>query len=204
VAEQLMSGKLSLGGEIREVTVMFCDIRGFTPLSQNKDPAEVIHMLNEHMTALEKVISEHKGVVDKYIGDAIMAIFGAPKSYGTDAYNASRCALRMIQERQKLNETSQYKIQIGIGLATGPVLAGNMGSDDRLNYTVIGENVNLASRLCTQAGRMEVVIGQATREKLGDAAEVIDLPELRLKGFTDAVRAFKLTTIHAQQPKTNT
>ncbi|HYV28843.1 MAG TPA: adenylate/guanylate cyclase domain-containing protein, partial [Candidatus Eisenbacteria bacterium] len=204
VAEQLMSGKLSLGGEIREVTVMFCDIRGFTPLSQNKDPAEVIHMLNEHMTALEKVISEHNGVVDKYIGDAIMAIFGAPKSYGADAYNASRCALRMIQERQKLNETSQYKIQIGIGLATGPVLAGNMGSDDRLNYTVIGENVNLASRLCTQAGRMEVVIGQATREKLADAAEVIDLPELRLKGFTDAVRAFKLTTIHAQQPKTNT
>ena len=153
VAQQLLEGKIALGGELREATVMFCDIRGFTALTQNMNPTEVIAMLNEHMTVLTRVVTEHHGVVDKFIGDSIMALFGAPKSYGDDALNAVRCAQQMMAERAKLNATSVYKIQMGIGLASGRVLAGNMGSADRSNYTVLGERVNLAARQCSFARR---------------------------------------------------
>jgi class 3 adenylate cyclase len=201
VAEELIKGTLTLGGEMREVTIMFCDIRGFTALSQNMDPKEVIHMLNEHMTILAAIVTKHNGVVDKFIGDSIMAYFGAPKSYGNDALNAVRCALSMINERAKLNETSKYHIQIGIGVATGRVLAGNMGSENRSNYTVIGERVNLASRLCSVAAKMEVVIGSHTVEKLGSLIRVEELPTLRLKGFSDDVTAYRLVEVDSQPVK---
>jgi class 3 adenylate cyclase len=197
VAHELVSGRLTLGGETRQVSILFCDIRGFTALTQNMDPADVIALLNEHMTVLTRVVDAHHGVVDKFIGDSIMAIFGAPKSYGHDALNAARCALQMIEERRKLNEATTQKIHVGIGIATGPVLAGNMGSEKRLNYTVIGERVNLAARLCGIAGRMEIVIGQHTREALGDAVSSEPLPEMRLKGFNESVQAYRLLAVHA-------
>ena len=199
VAHELMQGNVALGGETREISVLFCDIRGFTALTQGMDPDEVIRMLNEHFTPLTRVVNEHNGVVDKFVGDLIMAIFGAPKSYGNDAFNAARCALDMMHERQKLNDTTSYKIEIGIGVASGPAVAGCMGSADRLNYTVLGERVNLASRLCSKAGRMDVVIDQTTRERLGDAARVENLPELELKGFSSRVPAFKLLEIQTLQ-----
>ncbi|MEW6306851.1 MAG: adenylate/guanylate cyclase domain-containing protein [Verrucomicrobiota bacterium] len=197
VASELINGTVALGGETREISVLFCDIRGFTALTQGMDPKEVIEMLNEHMTALTRVVYEHDGVVDKFVGDLIMAVFGAPKSYGNDTYNAARCALRMIVEREKLNEIAKHRIQIGIGIASGPAVAGCMGSSDRLNYTVLGERVNLASRLCGVAGKMEVVIDDTTRERLGELVEVESMPELRLKGFSDTVRAWKLQEIHS-------
>jgi class 3 adenylate cyclase len=192
VALQLMSGGVALGGELREISVLFCDIRGFTALTQNMDPAEVIRMLNEHFTPLTRVVYEHNGVVDKFVGDLIMAVFGAPKSYGNDALNAACCALEMIRERQKLNATSLYKIEMGIGVATGSAVAGCMGSQDRLNYTVLGKHVNLASRLCSKAGRMEVVIDKATLHRLGESQRVEPLAELELKGFSERVPAYKL------------
>jgi class 3 adenylate cyclase len=195
VAQQLLEGKIALGGELREATVMFCDIRGFTALTQNMDPAEVIALLNEHMTVLTKIVTEHHGVVDKFIGDSIMALFGAPKSYGEDALNAVRCAQRMLAEREKLNETSRYHIQIGIGLATGQVLAGNMGSADRSNYTVLGERVNLAARLCSVAARGEIVVGSTTREQLGSRITVVEMDPMHLKGFSDSIVAYKLVEV---------
>ena len=201
VAQQLLEGKIALGGELREATVMFCDIRGFTALTQNMNPTEVIAMLNEHMTVLTRVVTEHHGVVDKFIGDSIMALFGAPKSYGDDALNAVRCAQQMMAERAKLNATSVYKIQMGIGLASGRVLAGNMGSADRSNYTVLGERVNLAARLCSFARPGEIVIGPTTREALGDRIVVEEMDPLQLKGFSDSIRAFKLLEVRsAPQP----
>ncbi|MFM8468463.1 MAG: adenylate/guanylate cyclase domain-containing protein [Limisphaerales bacterium] len=201
VAQQLLEGKIALGGELREVTVMFCDIRGFTALTQNMDPAEVIALLNEHMTALTRVVTAHHGVVDKFIGDSIMAIFGAPKSYGDDTFNAVRCAQQLLVERAQLNRTSRYQIEIGIGLASGQVVAGNMGSADRSNYTVLGERVNLAARLCSVAQRGEIVIGPTTRTQLGDRIAVEEMDPLQLKGFSDSIRAFKLLTVReATQP----
>ncbi|MEN9575569.1 MAG: hypothetical protein RL514_3424 [Verrucomicrobiota bacterium] len=200
VAQQLLDGKIALGGELRETTVMFCDIRGFTALTQNMDPAEVIALLNEHMTILTQVVTEHHGVVDKFIGDSIMALFGAPKSYGDDAFNAVRCAEQMLAARAQLNQTSRYQIQMGIGLATGQVLAGNMGSANRSNYTVLGERVNLAARLCSIAGRGEIVLGPTTRDQLGDRITVQAMDPVQLKGFSDATLAYKLLAVRLTPP----
>lgn len=192
VASELMSGRVTLGGETRDISVLFCDIRGFTALTERMPPQEVIAMLNEHMTALTRGVHAHHGVVDKFVGDLIMAIFGAPKSYGEDADLAARCALSMIEERGRLNTTSKYKIEMGIGVASGLAVAGCMGSADRLNYTVLGERVNLASRLCSKAGRMEVVIDSTTRDRLRGPSQIEPLEPLVLKGFADPVCAFKL------------
>lgn len=199
VAQELLRGNVQLGGEAREISVLFCDIRGFTPLTQGMDPAEVIYMLNEHFTPLTRVVKEHRGFVDKFVGDLIMAVFGAPKSYGNDAYNAARCALDMIRNRQHLNEISKYKINIGIGVASGLALAGNMGSSDRLNYTVLGERVNLASRLCGKAGRMDVVIDETTYQRLSGLAVTETLTDLELKGFSARVQAYKLSDLRPLQ-----
>ena len=126
-----------------------------------------------------------------------MAIFGAPKSHGNDAYHAVRTALRMICERDSLNKTSKHHLEIGIGIATGEVVAGCMGSADRLNYTVLGERVNLASRLCSKAGRMEILIDQNCREKLGKLVSVEPSQTMDLKGFREPVPTFKLLAVHS-------
>lgn len=200
VAEQLMSGGVELGGETREISVLFCDIRGFTALTQGMAPAEIISMLNEHFTPLARIVTEHKGVVDKFVGDLIMAYFGAPKAYGQDALQAARCARRMIEERGKLNLSSRYRIEVGIGVATGQALAGCMGSINRLNYTVLGERVNLASRLCSKAGRMEVVIDQTTRDRIGSLGGVEPMGDIELKGFSGRIPAFKLLDLKERTP----
>ncbi len=193
VAEQLMNNEAALGGELREVTVMFCDIRGFTKLTTGMPPSEVIAMLNEHMSALTAMVHDHHGVVDKFVGDMLMALFGAPSTHGDDARRAAMCALRMVQARDELNVSGPWHVQIGIGIATGQVVAGCMGSMERLDYTVLGERVNLASRLCDQAGPGEVLIDEATLSRLGNAAEVDEREQLELKGFDSAITAYRLT-----------
>jgi class 3 adenylate cyclase len=197
IAEEMLRGEVVLGGEARDVTVLFCDIRGFTALTQNMPPVEVITLLNQHMTALTGVVYEHRGVVDKFMGDMIMALFGAPKSYGPDMLHAVRCAWNMIQARQDLNQGAKYPIQIGIGIASGQVVAGCMGSKDRVDYTVLGRRVNLASRLCSQAGPGQVFIDEATREGLGDQIEVAPLAPLTLKGFDEPIPAFRLIQVRS-------
>jgi class 3 adenylate cyclase len=200
VAEELMTGAVQLGGEMREVSVIFCDVRGFTAMSQDMPPAEVVAMLNEHMSALTRVVHEHRGVVDKFVGDSIMTLFGAPKSYGRDAESAVRCAWQMIQARERLNAATPRELRIGIGIASGPVLAGCMGSERRLDYTVIGERVNLAARLCGAAGPMEIVIDETTRRQLPSSFAVSGLEPLALKGFSDKVTAFRVADVPARTP----
>lgn len=192
IAEELINGRIELGGEERIVSVLFCDIRGFTALTEKMQPPEVIQMLNEHFTPLTRVVYEHNGVVDKFVGDLIMAIFGAPKSSGNDAENAVNCALAMMRERTELNLSSKYKIRIGIGVATGKAVAGRMGSNDRMNYTVLGPKVNLASRLCGQAGPMEVVVDQETLDHLPAQSIAEPMPEMKLKGFAEVIKAWKV------------
>ncbi|HZF01848.1 MAG TPA: adenylate/guanylate cyclase domain-containing protein [Methylomirabilota bacterium] len=192
VAKQLIDNQAALGGELREVSAIFCDVRGFTALTQNMPPEEVIEMLNEHMAVLARVVKQNNGVVDKFVGDALMAIFGAPISHGNDALDAAKCALSLVIEREKLNQTSKHKLRIGVGLATGKMVAGCMGSTDRLNYTVLGERVNLAARLCSSAKAGQVIIDQTTRERLGETISVAPLPELHLKGFSENVVAYEL------------
>jgi class 3 adenylate cyclase len=199
VAQALMNGQLALGGEVREVTVVFCDIRGFTAMTQNMPPEEVIEMLNEHMTALTRVVKENNGVLDKFVGDLLMALFGAPVQHAHDSINAARCALQLVQERERLNATSRHQLQIGVGVATGKVVAGCMGAVDRLNYTVLGERVNLASRLCEHAGPGKVLIDQTTKDKLGEKARTAQMETLNLKGFSENVVAYELLEVDGQQ-----
>ena len=195
VADELVSGAVLLGGEIREISVIFCDIRGFTAISQKMNPSDVVAMLNEHMSALTQVVEKHRGVVDKFVGDCIMILFGAPKSYGQDASSAVRCAWDMIRERERMNKTSSRPLKIGIGLASGPALAGCMGSEKRLNYTVIGERVNLAARLCSQAGPMDVVIDDVTLTALPSNFVAESLGALKLKGFSEPVLAHRIKEV---------
>ena len=198
VAEQLMNNEAALGGELREVTVLFCDIRGFTSMTSEMAPGEVIALLNEHMSAMTPLIYEHCGVVDKFVGDMIMALFGAPSAYGDDVERAVQCALRMVECRDRLNAAGQWKFQVGIGIATGTVVAGCMGSEERLDYTVLGERVNLASRLCSVAGEGEVLIDDATAAKLSGHATLVPVSDLALKGFSQAVQAFRVEAVVAQ------
>jgi class 3 adenylate cyclase len=192
VAKALLDGQLALGGELRDISVLFCDIRGFTAYTQNMPPEEVIEMLNEHMTALTRVVKEHNGVLDKFVGDLLMAIFGAPVSHESDTLNTALCAMALMREREGLNATSRHRLKMGIGIATGRVVAGCMGSFDRLNYTVLGERVNLASRLCSRAAAGQIVIDQTTRDRLGDTITAEPLPALNLKGFSENVVAYEL------------
>jgi len=192
VAERLLHGQLTLGGELRDVSVLFCDIRGFTPLTESMDPAHVVEFLNEHMTALTAVVHRHRGVVDKFVGDSLMALFGAPKSYGHDAQDAAACALALVAERERLSAATGRALRVGVGVATGKVLAGCMGSMDRLNYTVLGDRVNLAARLCARAQAGEALIDDATRAALGDTPAVEALEPVSIKGFSQPIPVFRL------------
>ncbi len=189
VAEELTSGSIELGGEERTVTVLFCDIRQFTPLTRSKTARDIVELLNEHMTALTESVIRHEGVVDKFVGDEIMVLFGAPHARADDPERALKCAMEMLATRARLNQETDTPIQIGIGIATGKVVAGCMGSEDRLNYTVIGNAVNLAARLCSQAVAGQVLFDQATASRIKDFEVIQSLP-VQLKGFTTRIPVF--------------
>ncbi|MEA2626550.1 MAG: adenylate cyclase [Candidatus Binatota bacterium] len=193
IARELVEGQAALGGEVRDVTVLFCDIRGFTSLTEGMDPARVIELLNEHMTALTRVIHDRGGAVDKFVGDSLMALFGAPRSHGDDARRAVGAALGLVAERDRLNARSPRTLSIGVGIATGSVVVGCMGSADRLNYTAVGERVNLSARLCAAAAPGEILVDEATFLLAGDLADAQAIAELPLKGFRGPVRAYRLT-----------
>jgi len=196
VAEELVAGRVKLGGELREVSVIFCDIRGYTALSAGRNPVEVIHLLNDHMGALAKVVQRHHGVINQFAGDAIMILFGAPKSYGEDAADALRCAWEMMQERERLNHEAAEPLLIGIGIATGGMVAGCIGAESRSEYTVIGEKTNLAARMCSAAGAGQIILDAETQRKTASLAEFVVLEPLVLKGFTHPVSAFQLASLN--------
>lgn len=183
VADRLMAEEINLGGETVSATVLFCDIRGFTPLTEGMDPQGVIDLVNEHMTGMTECVSRHGGVVDKFVGDEIMVLFGLPVPDGNDAERALRCAEAMIQQCRAMNANREQDLTIGIGVAHGEMVAGCMGSEDRLNYSVLGDRVNLASRLCSKAGPMEILADEPTC--LGAGRDVSDLKvgAVALKGF---------------------
>jgi adenylate cyclase len=151
VASELLRKDVLLGGEEREVTVLFSDLRNFTAMSENLSPRETLAILNRYFTRMDSIVEKHGGVVDKYMGDALMALFGAPLANPDSADWAMNAALEMGEALDDLNRQWEKRglpaINVGIGINTDVVVAGNMGSETRLNYTVIGDGVNLASRL---------------------------------------------------------
>jgi len=169
IAEELTNKDVKLGGEEKEMTILFTDLRNFTGMSEKRPPAEVLSLLNEYLTQMTGIIDKYGGVVDKYIGDAIMALFGAPLDLPEHAQKAVSCAIEMNTALSQLNHNFAKKglpmLEMGIGINTGNVVVGNMGSRDRLNYTVIGDNVNLASRLesITKEYQVPIIVSEATR-----------------------------------------
>lgn len=173
VADVVLSGRVSLDGERREVTILFQDIRGFTALSENTDPADLLRILNQFLTEIVAAVETEKGVVHKFTGDGVMALFGAPVSHADDPERAVRAALDMVRRLDGLNQrwagSGGPHLRIGIGVHTGEVIAGQIGPDDRIEYSVIGDPVNLASRiegLTKEVGAI-VLISAVTAQRLG-------------------------------------
>jgi adenylate cyclase len=183
---------LRLGGEKREVTVVFGDLRGFTPLAEGLDPQHAVDILNVYLTHVVDLVFEYRGNLDKFRGDGFMAFFGAPMSHEDDASNAVRCALA-IQERLKTINFAQFpdvRLHIGIGINTGIVIAGNVGSERRTDYTVIGNEVNVAQRLESNAGPGQILITGSTYEYVKGSVEVRELGLLRVIGKQEGVAAY--------------
>lgn len=201
IAQEILKGSIHLGGEEKKVTVLFADIREFTKMTQSMQPQAVIDLLNACMTKIAQVVDKNHGVIDKYVGDEAMALFGAPLSHGEDAVNAIRSAWQIMEAIRQWNvqrtARGEPQIEIGIGIHTGPMLAGNMGAENRLNYTVIGSHVNLAARLCSAAKRMEILISKDTLDEPFVKQRVIyeALPLAQFKGFDNAVEVFKILGI---------
>ncbi|HEX4782291.1 MAG TPA: adenylate/guanylate cyclase domain-containing protein [Usitatibacter sp.] len=196
VVEQLLDGRIALEGEEREVTVMFVDIRNFTGLVERLAPQQSLQMLNAFLTVVTDTIQVHGGVVDKYLGDGAMALFGAPVTRADDASRAVACALAIRDEVGELGPALDAKglprPQLAIGLNTSRVIAGNIGSPTRLNYTVLGDGVNVASRLegLTRRYDVEIVVGETTREQVRHVA-YRELEKVRVRGRVGALRIFE-------------
>ncbi len=199
VADEILRSQIHLGGEDRDVSMLFSDIRNFTELTQNFLPQETIQLLNTCMTKISRVIEGEGGVIDKYVGDEVMAIYGAPTPHPQHALRAVSTGILVLETLKKWNEERVAEgkplIEMGIGVHTGLVVVGNMGAEDRLNYTVIGTNVNLAARLCEVAKGGTLIISEATLHESGvrDSCYVKPLAPIALKGFTHPVSIYEVT-----------
>jgi class 3 adenylate cyclase len=199
IAEELLKGEVKLGGEKREVSVLFADITGFTTITDGMSPPDVIALLNECMERLTDVVEREGGVVDKYVGDQVMALFGAPVTRGHDALRAVRAAMGMQKAMAELNEDrarrGERPLEVSIGINTGEAMAGNMGSPSRLNYTVLGDAVNLASRVEGYAPSAGVLITDRTLAHVSELVRVQDAGMVQLRGFAQAVQLYQVLDV---------
>jgi adenylate cyclase len=191
--------QIKLGGEKKCLSVFFSDIRGFTSMSEKLTPEEVVSILNEYLTEMIDIIFEYKGTLDKFIGDAVMAIWGAPVEQENHAELAVRAAWAMQNKvtelRNKWEAEGKRKIGVGMGINTGDVVIGNMGSDQYSDYTVIGDNVNLAARLEENAGAGKLIISESTYEEVKDIVEVVKLEPMKVKGKEKPVNVYEVIGI---------
>jgi adenylate cyclase len=198
VAEVVLKKGNSLDGQSRHVAVLFCDIRGFTRISESLSPSEVVLLLNDILGRLVDAVFQFGGTLDKYLGDGLMAVFGAPLSSGRDEEMAVRAAVRMrdvIEEFNKQRRTGGLaEIQTGIGIHCGVVIAGSIGSLKRLEYTVIGSTVNLASRIeqLNKQFSTDILISEATYRRVRHLVEVEPKPAAEIRGLIDAVTTYRL------------
>jgi class 3 adenylate cyclase len=199
VAQDLQSSGFALGGKRVQGSVMFSDIRGFTPLAESQPPEETIELLNTYYTLMFSAISGHGGIVSLMIGDGLMAIFGAPLPVPEHRESAVHAALEMIELIDLFNlervAAGKSEIQIGIGIASGEMVAGYAGTTDRAAYTCIGDVVNLASRIeaHTKVAQRAILIDGATRDGLGERVAVEPLGPVAFKGKTVPIDVFAVT-----------
>ena len=198
IAQQVLEGKVAIqkGGEGRQTTVLFSDIRGFTSMSESENPQVIVDMLNEYFELMVEVIFKYEGTLDKFVGDEIMALYGAPVTHGDDAVRCVRTAIEMLEVLRELNaaraRAGAPEIRIGIGINTGHVVAGYIGSSKALEYTVIGDTVNTGARLCSVAKAGEIIISQSTYEQIGDRFDVVELPPVQVKGKSQALKIYNV------------
>jgi adenylate cyclase len=189
-------GRLRLGGERREVTVLFSDVCGFTRLSESLPPETVVALLNELFTFATEIIHKRGGIIDKFIGDSVMAVWGTPESRPDDARQAVEAAMELRRWVETGNRRWRQKwgveVQLAMGIHTGQVVAGNLGSEKRMEYTVIGDAVNVAARLESMAQPGQILVSAATREKLGEDAELRHLGERTLHGRNATTQVFEV------------
>ncbi|MCA9521986.1 MAG: adenylate/guanylate cyclase domain-containing protein, partial [Myxococcales bacterium] len=196
LVEQIVAHKqqLALGGERREVTVLFADVVAFTPMAENLPPETIVKILNELFTYLTEIIFRHGGTVDKFLGDCVMAVFGAPNAHDDDPLRAVRAAEEMMSWLDVGNTRweSQIgaKLALGIGINTGEAVAGNIGSEKRMEYTVIGDAVNIAARLESLAQPGQIVLTKATMQRIEDEIDCVSLGERDLFGRNRPVELF--------------
>jgi adenylate cyclase len=189
---------LRLGGEEKELTALFADIRGFTTLSERLTPSQLVDLLNEYLSEMTELIFKHWGTLDKYIGDAIMAFWGAPYPQTDHALRACRTGLEMLQALRHLQAAWESRgvprLEIGVGINTGAMLVGNMGSKRRFNFTVIGDSVNLASRLegINRQFGTNLIISESTLLQVKDQVVARELDLIRVKGKTQPVKVYEL------------
>jgi adenylate cyclase len=191
------------GGERRPTTVLFSDIRGFTAIAESMGPDAIAQFLSEYFTEMVEVIFEHGGTLDKFIGDAIMALWGAPIAHVDDPDRALRAALAMQRAIGRLNQRwasqGRPEIGVGIGINHGEVFAGNIGSHRRLEYTVLGDAVNVAARLCAEAGPGEILVSEQFLGVVRDQVSCDYLPELALKGKAQVTQVYRVRELEPQR-----
>lgn len=200
VMEEIMKkpDMLKLGGEEKELTVLFSDIRGFTTISEKLSPEKMVALLNEYLTAMTDIVFEHKGYLDKYIGDAIMVVYGAPLPQADHSLEACLTALDMMAELKKLQQKWESEglpiIDIGIGINTGQMVIGNMGSKRRFNYTVMGDSVNLASRLegLNKNYSSHIIISEKVYNNVSNTLICRELGTVTVKGKTEPSKIYEL------------
>ncbi len=198
VAEEMIHGEIGVKGTNKEITVFFSDVRGFTAFSEGHSPEEVVEMLNEYFAIMVGIINKNHGIVDKFIGDAIMAVWGAPKSTGQDSYWCIKAALEMRSALAVLNETrkkrNQIPIMIGMGVHSGKAISGTIGSEERMEYTVIGDTVNQTSRIeaSTKAFGTDLLISHETAELIKDKFALEFAGAAEVKGKTEPLKMYKV------------
>jgi adenylate cyclase len=187
-----------LGGKRREMTVLFSDIRGFTTVTEKGNPEELVAQLNEYFSRMVEIVFRHKGTVDKFVGDMVMALFGAPLDDPDHAEHAVQASIDMVRELGELNKSwaarGMTQLDIGVGINSGEMIAGNIGSSSIMSYTVIGDNVNLGSRLesLNKDYKTRIIMSDATRTRLRGTYDTRPLGDVKVKGKTRAVAIYEI------------
>jgi len=208
LVDKVVSGDLQIekGGQLKTVTVMFTDIRGFTELTHGSQPQAIVKMLNEYFEMVVDVVFEFDGTLDKYIGDSVMALWGAPVDDPYHARKAVQAAIQIQKAAMRYNELRRLdglpEIHTGIGVDTGEIVVGYMGSSKTMNYTVVGDGVNRSSRLCSAAGGGEILISNTTFGMAGEGIHAVQKAPLNLKGFSEPVE--NLAVSYTDDPSSST
>ena len=199
VVDQILENPPELGGVDKQLTVFFSDIRGFTTLSENMTPQELVNHLNLYLTAMTDIIIDYQGTLDKYVGDEIMCFWGAPLPQQDHAILACKCALRQMEVLRQLNEDwpKETRLDIGIGVNSGQMTVANMGSLGRMNYTLMGDNVNLGARLegTNKTYKTNIIISEHTYGTVKDQVVARELDNIRVKGKNKPVVIYELLDV---------